>query len=263
MNSGPRLATTAQIAAAPDPLYLQVYDAISDAIKSGRLKPGDRLPTERSFCEQLGVSRATVRRAMRRLVTEGVVESTVGLGSFVSDGPLAEPPNALMSFTELAAARGLTASAQVLNEGLRLPTAEEAGVFATDFEDLVFELERLRLLDSNPVAVDRTRIPISLAPSLTKMNFADGSIYAALAEADAAPVVADVVVSAISAGETASERLAVAVGAPLIVCTTMSYDARGRLVEIGEITYRADRYQFRATLTRAGDEQTAHRARSG
>jgi GntR family transcriptional regulator len=248
--NGPRLATAADISAAPDPLYLQVYDAIAEAIRSGRLKAGDRLPTERSFCEQLGVSRATVRRAMRRLVEEGVVEATVGRGSFVSGGLLAEPPNALMSFTELAAARGLTASARVLSEGLRPATAEESGVFATDFHDLVFELERLRLLDSSPVAVDRTRIPISIAPGLTQMDFTDASIYAALAEAGAAPVVADVVVSAISADESASETLAVAVGAPLVVCTTMSYDSRNRLVEIAEITYRADRYRFRATLTR-------------
>ena len=151
----------------------------------------------------------------------------------------------------------------MLSEGLRLATAEESGVFATDFHDLVFELERLRLLDSNPVAVDRTRIPISIAPGLTAMDFTDASIYAALAAADAAPVVADVVISAVTAEETAAETLGVAVGAPLIVCTTMSYDARGRLVEIGEITYRADRYQFRATLTRPGGEQTTRRARNG
>ena len=97
MSSGPRLTTAADITAAPDPLYLQVYNAIAEAIKSGRLKAGDRLPTERSFCEQLGVSRATVRRAMRRLVEEGTVEATVGRGSFVSGGLLAEPPNALMA----------------------------------------------------------------------------------------------------------------------------------------------------------------------
>src|SRR5579862_3445998 len=142
MSSSPRLASTANISAAPDPLYLQVYDAIADAIKSGRLKPGDRLPTERSFCEQLGVSRATVRRAMRRLVDEGVVEATVGRGSFVSGGLLAEPPNALMSFTELAAARGLTASARVLSQTLRPATPEEASVFGIDVQELVFELER-------------------------------------------------------------------------------------------------------------------------
>jgi GntR family transcriptional regulator len=249
INHG-RIALAANISAAPHPLYLQVYDMITDAIKTGQLKPGDRLPTERSFCQQFGVSRATVRRALRRLVDEGVVEATVGRGSFISGGPLVEPPNALLSFTELAAARGLVPSARVLSQQLRQATVEEAGLFGGGVHELVFELERLRLLDLTPVALDRTRVPISIAPSLTSMDFTDASIYAALDEAGAAPMVADVVVSAVAAGDAEGETLGVPAGEPLIVCTTMSHDGRNRLVEIAEITYRADRYRFRATLTR-------------
>ena len=258
----PNLASVAEISAAPAPLHRQVYDAIAEAIRSGRLKAGDRLPPERSFCEQFGVSRATVRRAMRQLVAEGVVEATIGRGSFVSGGPLAEPPNALMSFTELAAARGLRASAQVLNQTLRPATPEEATVFGIDVQELVFELERLRLLDGVATALDRTRVPTSVAPALHHLDFADASIYAALDAANALPATADVVVSATSADDSRAEALGVEVGDPLIVCTTLSCDERGRLVEIGEITYRADRYQFRAVLTRRGRTRSPADAKS-
>jgi len=258
----PNLASVAEISAAPAPLHRQVYDAIVEAIRSGRLKAGDRLPPERSFCEQFGVSRATVRRALRQLVEEGVVEATIGRGSFVSGGPLAEPPNALMSFTELAAARGLSASAQVLNQTLRPATPEEASVFGIDVQELVFELERLRFLDAVATALDRTRIPVSVAPGLPQLDFTDASIYAALDGADALPATADVVVSASSADEIRADALGVAVGAPLIVCTTLSYDASNRLVEIGEITYRADRYQFRAVLMRRDHGRSLADARS-
>jgi GntR family transcriptional regulator len=240
----------AQISAAPDPLYLQVYEAIRDAIHTGRLGVGDRLPTERTFCQQLGVSRATVRRALRQLVDEGALEAAVGRGYFVSGAVLTEPPNALMSFTELAAARGLTPTARVLGEALRPATPEEAHTFAIDVHELVFELERLRFLDDVPVAVDRTRIPQSVAPGLETLDFADASIYAQLSSSGAAPVRADVVVSAASADSTRASQLEIAIGAPLILFTSISQDAGGRAVEIGEITYRADRYQFRATLIR-------------
>ena len=238
------------ISAAPDPLYFQVYSIIAEAIESGRLKPGDRLPTERSFCERFGVSRATVRRALRRLVEEGLVEATVGRGSFVSGAPLGEPPNALMSFTELAAARGLTPSAHVTREEIRPAILEEAAVFGIDVTGLVFELERVRMLDGDPVAVDRTRIPLGLAPTLRELDFSDASIYATLESAGAGPVHGDVVVSSSAADRERADALGVEVGAPLLVCTTMSYDESGRLVEISEIAYRADRYQFRATLRR-------------
>jgi GntR family transcriptional regulator len=242
----------AEISPAPRPLHQQVYAAITDAIRTGRLRPGDRLPTERQFCDQFGVSRATVRRALGRLVDEGVVEATVGRGSFVRAGldPLAEPPNALMSFTELAAARGLRASARVLQHMTRSAVPEEASVFKVGLHALVFELHRLRMLDDAPVAVDRTRIPLALAPDLPTEDFTQASVYKALEAAGVAPVSAHVVVSATVADQSLAAALEVRVGSALLVCTTMSYDDTGRPVELCEITYRADRYQLHTTTRR-------------
>ena len=98
----------------PQPLYLRVYRLIADEIASGSLGPGDRLPSERELTERLGVSRATVRRALGELAMDGLVEASAGRGSFVSTGPLVEPPNALLSFTELGNRHGLKATARVL-----------------------------------------------------------------------------------------------------------------------------------------------------
>jgi DNA-binding GntR family transcriptional regulator len=183
-------------------------------------------------------------------VDEGALKAAVGRGYFVTAAVLTEPPNALMSFTELAAARGLSPTARVLGQSLRPATPEEANTFAIDVQELVFELERLRFLDDVPVAVDRTRIPRSVAPTLETLDFTDASIYAELSASGAAPVRAHAVVSAASADPARATLLDIPVGSPLIVCTTLSHDEGGRTVEIGEITYRADRYQFRATLTR-------------
>jgi GntR family transcriptional regulator len=243
----------AEISPARDPLYHQVYSAITDSIRSGRLRPGDRLPTERQFCEQLEVSRATVRRALGQLVEEGIVEAQVGRGSFVraSLDSFAEPPNMLMSFTELAAARGLQASAQVLSQTTRSAVPEEALAFKIGVHSLVFEIRRLRMLDAAPVALDRTRVPLDIAPSLPSQDFTTASIYKTLEAAGAVPVTADVVVSAAVADEPRAKALDASPGSALLVCTTMSYDLAGRLVEIGEITYRADLYQLHTKLVRS------------
>jgi GntR family transcriptional regulator len=248
-----RNSAIAEISPAPDPLHEQVYSAITDAIRSGRLRPGDRLPTERRFCEQFEVSRATVRRALGRLVEEGIIEAHVGRGSFVRAGldPLAEPANTLMSFTELAAARGLKASAQVIAQTTRTAILEEASVFNIGVHALVFEIRRLRMLDAAPVAMDRTRVPLDIAPNLLEQDFTDASIYQALEASGAAPVTAHAVVSAAVADEARAAALEVHPGAALLVCTTMSYDITGRLVELGEITYRADRYQLHTKLVRS------------
>ena len=70
----------------PKPLYQRVYREIAEEIESGVLLPGDRLPSERSLCDELGVSRATVRRARRGAHRDGLVE-TRGRGSFVAATP--------------------------------------------------------------------------------------------------------------------------------------------------------------------------------
>ena len=101
------------ISEASQPLYLGVYREIAREIESGALLPGDRLPSERWLCDELGVSRATVRRALEELMAEGMVESR-GRGSFVTGEALVEPPNTLMGLTELGERRGLEAGADVL-----------------------------------------------------------------------------------------------------------------------------------------------------
>lgn len=250
MTEANAILTVPEISPAPDPLYLQVYDAITEAIGNGRLKPGDRLPTERSFCKQFGVSRATVRRALGRLADDGLVEAAVGRGSFVTAPRLAEPPNALMSFTELAAARGLTSSARVIEATTRAATPEEASLFALHSHALVFVIERVRMLDAAPIAIDRTRVPLELAPKLAEQDFSTASVYAALDRAGAAPIQGDVTVTALGADAVRAAALGIEQGDAILLCTTMSRDARGRLVEISEIAYRSDRYRFRATLIR-------------
>ena len=63
----------------------QVADALKDKIISGEWKPGDRLPAEAEIAQTYGVNRLSVRMALQRLITLGVVETRVGEGSFVRE----------------------------------------------------------------------------------------------------------------------------------------------------------------------------------
>src|SRR5215210_1083239 len=110
-------------------LYHRVYREIEQEIERGALGAGDRLPSERWFCDELGVSRATVRRAMEELVADGLVEAR-GRGTFVTGAALVEPPNTLMSLSELGRSRGLAATARVLGAETRPATIDEAEAFA-------------------------------------------------------------------------------------------------------------------------------------
>ena len=67
------------------PMYEQLYTAVAKAIRRGRLRHGERLPSKRVLCTQLGVSRATVEAAYELLTAEGYVESRPRSGFYVSD----------------------------------------------------------------------------------------------------------------------------------------------------------------------------------
>jgi DNA-binding GntR family transcriptional regulator len=234
----------------PQPLYLRVYRIIADQIAGGTLGPGDRLPAERTLCEQLGVSRATVRRALLELSEDGLIESSLGRGSFVTAGPLVEPPNALLSLTELGSRRGLVPSARVLRAAVRPATVTESEAFGIAPGADVFVLERLRMLDGVPVAVDASRVPLARAPGLVEVDFATASLYATLNEAGAAPVRAGYTVDALPAAGPEAALLGIEDGTPVLVTMTTAYDAADRVVELCRTVYRGDRYRFRATLVR-------------
>ena len=70
------------------PLYLQIRDQLRERILSGGLKPGDRLDPSRDLAHQLGVHRTTVGNAYADLESEGLIQGTVGRGTFVT--PLGE-----------------------------------------------------------------------------------------------------------------------------------------------------------------------------
>ncbi len=234
----------------PQPLYLRVYRIVADQIASGVLAGGDRLPAERALCEQLGVSRATVRRALGELADDGLIESSIGRGSFVSSGPLVEPPNALLSLTELGSRRGLVPTARVLSAGVRAATVEESEAFGIAPGAELFVLERLRMLDGVPVAVDASRVPLARAPRLVAVDFATASLYATLTEAGAPPTRAGYTVEALPAAGPEAALLSIETDTPVLVTLTTAYDPADRVVELCRTVYRGDRYRFRATLAR-------------
>jgi GntR family transcriptional regulator len=69
----------------PDPMYKQLTDQIKNAIASGDVRPGDKLPSVRELAEGLKTSAITVKRAYLDLENEGYILTRAGLGSYVTD----------------------------------------------------------------------------------------------------------------------------------------------------------------------------------
>lgn len=225
-----------------------VYGDLLARISDGRLVDGARLPNERLLAEQYGVSRVTVRRALARLRDEHLIQSVQGAGTFVTPTVLGETPNALMSFSRLATARGLTAGAEVLGVACRPASIEEAEQLLVAPGVEVADIERIRTLDGIPVAISTSIVPLACAPALPTLDWTSASVYDELGRAGNPPMRADYSVEAQAADERAAALLRMAVGEPVLVTSSTSFTSTGRVVELASMIYRGDRYRFRSTL---------------
>ena len=233
------------------PLYLTVAKLLAAEIARGVVAPGDRLPGERELCRHFSVSRVTIRRALGELRDRGLIEADGTRGWFVASVSLGEP-NVLMSFSEMARSRGLAPGSRVLTALVRPATIDESEELAIAPGTDVFDLERVRLLDSVAVALERSRLVLQAAPELPNADLAQGSLYEALRKAGVVPNRSDYVLQAVPAEERHAAVLGVVPGAPLLMASARTFDEAGRAIELSTSIFRGDRYRFRATLFRAG-----------
>ncbi|WP_027632217.1 FadR/GntR family transcriptional regulator [Clostridium hydrogeniformans] len=86
-------------------VYKQVINQIKEMIIEGKLKKGDKLPSERDMAEQLGVSRASIREALIALEVVGLTESKQGSGNYIKetfDNTLIEPMSIMFILEDIS-----------------------------------------------------------------------------------------------------------------------------------------------------------------
>lgn len=236
----------------PEPLWIQVVNLITREISTGVLRPGMRLPPERELCQQLSVSRVTLRKALTQLVADGVLSASHGRGWYVADAPPVgrDFPNSLESFTETATRLGLSASSRVLRAETRPATLDEAEELGVAPGTPLFRLERVRLLDEVPIAIDVTRMPASYAPSLESVDFASASFYRVITDAGVEPLRADATIEAREASGEVAEHLGLEAGKPVLVMRQVAVDQNEHPLFVSSITYAGERYRLRTHFAR-------------
>jgi GntR family transcriptional regulator len=246
------LAAMSVVRDSTDPLWIQAYRALADDIAMGRLSRGRHLPSERALGDRLAVSRITLRRALRELAAEGLIEPSPGRGWQVAEKRLGEPANALMSFSALGEARGLRPSARVLHHRVRAATLDESEALKVAPGSHVLDLERLRSLDDVAIAVNSAVVPLVRAPGIEDVDFSSASLFRTLEERCGRTAMrADSTAQAEAADERQAELLGLEPGLPLMVVTEIVFDQDGEPIELGEVAYRGDRYRLQTTFVRA------------
>jgi GntR family transcriptional regulator len=235
----------------PDPLWLQAVVSLRDRIAAGSLKSGSRLPPERQLCQQLGISRVTLRKALARLVEDGVLKPALGRGWYVAAGDQKEWPNSLESFSETADRMGLIASSDVLAASIVPATIDQAELLQIAPGTQLHRIERVRKLNDVPIALDVALVPAELAPGLLEADFRTESLYAALDAAGQELTNAETTIEAREASSAIAEYLNVQAGSPTLVMVQLVRNRSDRPILASTIQYAGERYRLRTFFARA------------
>lgn len=162
----------------PVPLWAQVLRDLRERMGAGEFD--EAFPTEGELTRSYGVSRHTVREALRRLEVDGLLVRERGRGTTVARPQLEQPLHALYSLAATVRSQGLDEWSEVRR--LELAEAgEEASALQVAPDEPVVRIERLRYAGGEPLALDRSVLPARVAAPLLGEDLTRGSLYEALA----------------------------------------------------------------------------------
>jgi GntR family transcriptional regulator len=212
--------------------------------------PGTPVPSERVLAEEFATSRTTVRQALQELVGEGRLQRLHGKGTFVARPKIAQPL-VLSSYTEDTRRRGAAPSSTVLSTVTDHEDGETAARLGLAPDEPLVRLERLRLADGEPMAIEQSHLSARRFPGLLDRLAERGSLYAALREDfDVEPFEAEETIETGAAGPVEAALLGTETGLPVLLLSRLTLDGAGQPFEFVRATYRGDRFKLVARLVR-------------
>lgn len=143
------------------PLYLQVKNKVKKDIRTGILKPGDKLPSETQMQKEYSMSRVTIRNAMAELETEGYIIKVQGKGSFVAQSDMLRLPIGVTSFSEDARIQGVEISSKVLKACVEdRPSEIDREFFKIPGEGEIMVVKRLRSVNGVPMVIEENHLSV-------------------------------------------------------------------------------------------------------
>ncbi|HLZ22079.1 MAG TPA: GntR family transcriptional regulator [Ktedonobacterales bacterium] len=235
----------------PIPRYHQLKEILREKIRSGEWKPGDLIPSERELSETYRISRMTARQAITDLVNEGVFYREQGRGTFVTRNKITQQLIRLTGFTEDISARGQHPSAQVLSAEMSPADEFTAERLRIAPGTLIFCLQRLRLADGEPLAIEFSQLHFKGCERLVDEDLEQQSLYRLLESKYGLPLMeAEQELEAGLAGNEEAALLKISPASSVLFIRRTTYTDRNQPIEYAKSVYRGNKYIFYTHLKR-------------
>lgn len=232
--------------AGPEPLYRQIARHLEDAIRSGDLKPGDRLASEDALTRRYRVSRITLRQAVDALVRKDIIVRRQGKGTFVSRPAVKHDLKRLHGLLASLFSQAESASTKLLRYELSVPPPEIAELLGLAEGERALALDRLYLIGRRPVVYAQNwMVPAVAAQARAKADLI--STEDMMRDAGIHIVSTQVSIRAETAGAIAGKHLKLTGRAPVLVLRRRAVGDDGKVKEAGRMWFCSDAYEFCAT----------------
>ena len=238
----------------PLPRYYQLKEIIREMIEDEQLKPRDLIPTERELCEYHEISRMTARKAITELVHEGILFREQGKGTYVAQPKVKQSVSELIGFTEEMKRKGLMVETKILNFTIKEPTKKIIKQLNLDFNDKVYEILRLRIVEGESYAIEKAWIPEKYTRDFKKEDLVGNSLYKVLQEkydiqlSHGKQYLEPIILTAYE-----SNLLGVREAMLGLLFERRTFTKDNIPIEFTKSIYRSDRYKFEITLKVLGN----------
>ena len=228
------------------PVHATIARWLTDLMSRGELVPGDRLPREDHFAAMIGVSRMTLRQALATLEAGGMLQRKTGRlgGTFIREPRIECDLTGLAGFTEQMRRANMRAGAKVVSAGTVPANGTVAQALGLPRQSPVHEVIRVRTVNKEPLAIERSYFPSEVFPDLLAQRLT-GSLYELMGRRyDLAPVSASEALEPVIAREHEAQLLKVDVSSPLMLLQRTAYTTTGLAVEFARDLFRPDRIRI-------------------
>lgn len=227
----------------------EAIEKIEYYIIKNKIRPHEKIPSERDLCEMWGFNRTTLRFAIQRLVIEGKLYQKKGSGTYVSEPKVIRNLQNLSSLSEEVRGNNKTLTSKILDYRVIESNKETTKKLHLTLGSKIFVLTRLRYIDEEPVTIETSFMDYGRFSMLTNHDFSKESLYSVIEEEGVKLIKGEESIGITYATNYEAELLNIEPGKAMFYVSGTVYDGENHPVEYFKSIVTSDKIKFSSVLT--------------